>query len=83
MVELTQQYLATMVGVQRTTITQTLGDLTAAGLIRQGRGRIKIMNRKGLEARSCECYGALVSTLSRVIGEDPSATPKTQREAVR
>ena len=81
-VELTQQYLATMVGVQRTTITQALGDLTAAGLIRQGRGRIRILNRKGLEARSCECYATLLTTLHRVIGEDAAPAPKQHREAL-
>jgi CRP-like cAMP-binding protein len=69
-VELTQQYLATMVGVQRTTITQSLRDLTAAGLISQGRGQIRILNRKGLEQRACECYFSLMATVSRVIGEE-------------
>ena len=68
-IEITQQYLATMVGVQRTTITQALRELTVAGLIRQGRGRIQILSRKSLEARSCECYGALRSTVDRLIGE--------------
>ena len=68
-VQLTQQYLATMVGAQRTTITQALQDLSAAGLIRQGRGKVEILNRKGLENRSCECHQALRSTLDRLIGK--------------
>jgi CRP-like cAMP-binding protein len=67
-VELTQQYLATMVGVQRTTITQVLRDLTAAGLIRQGRRYIEILDRKGMEARTCECYFAVRATAKRVAG---------------
>jgi CRP-like cAMP-binding protein len=67
-VELTQQYLATMVGVQRTTITQALRDLTAAGLIRQGRRHIEIVDRRGMEARACECYAAVRSTAERVAG---------------
>ena len=71
-VELTQQYLATMVGVQRTTITQALRDLTASGLIRQGRGRIHILDRAGLEARACECYQAVQADLERLIGVSPS-----------
>ena len=73
-VELTQQYLATMVGVQRTTITQALRDLTAAGLIRQGRRSIEIVDRRGMEARACECYAAVRLAAERVAaGADPSA----------
>jgi CRP-like cAMP-binding protein len=70
-VQLTQQYLATMVGVQRTTVTQALSELTGAGLIRQGRGRIEIFNRAGLEARTCECYQAVRTNLERLIGRAP------------
>ena len=72
-VELTQQYLATMVGVQRTTITQALRDLTTAQLIRQGRGRIYILDRAGMEARACECYQAVQADLERLVGLAPSA----------
>ena len=71
LVELTQQYLATMVGVQRTTITQALGVLAAAGLIRRGRGRVEILDRARMEARVCECYEAVQSTLERLIGRAP------------
>jgi len=72
-VELTQQYLATMVGVQRTTITQVLRELTTAGLIRQGRRYIEILDRKGMETRACECYAAVRATAKRVAGaDDPS-----------
>ncbi len=66
---ITQQYLATMVGVQRTTITQALQDLSQAGLIRQGRGQIEVLNRRGLEGRACECHAALRATLDRLIGK--------------
>ncbi|MGI8840974.1 MAG: Crp/Fnr family transcriptional regulator [Caulobacteraceae bacterium] len=72
-VQLTQQELATMVGVQRTTITKALGDLTAAGLIRLGRGRIEILDRPRMEAQVCECYGAVRANLERLIGKAPSA----------
>lgn len=72
-VELTQQFLATMVGVQRTTITEALRELKAANLIRQGRGQIHILDRAGMEARSCECYEAVQSNLERLIGLAPSA----------
>ncbi len=72
-VELSQQYLAIMVGVQRTTITQALGHLAHAGLIRQGRARIQILERRGLEARTCECYLAVRNNLERLIGRAPEA----------
>jgi CRP-like cAMP-binding protein len=67
-IQLTQQYLATMVGAQRTTVTQALQALAAAGLIRQGRGRIEVLNRRGLESRACECHLALRSNIDRLIG---------------
>ncbi len=73
-VELTQQYLAIMVGVQRTTVTQALRELTTAGLIRQGRRYIEIIDRKGMEARACECYSAVRATAERVaLGADTSS----------
>jgi DNA-binding GntR family transcriptional regulator len=75
-VELTQQYLAIMLGVQRTTVTEALRDLAAAGLIRQERGRIQILSRAGLEAQACECYEALQGNLERLIGEDAVDAPQ-------
>jgi CRP-like cAMP-binding protein len=71
-IELTQEYLAFMVGVQRTTITRLLADLAAANVIDKGRGRIGILDRAGLEARVCECYATVRSNLERLIGESPS-----------
>ena len=55
-IALTQEYLAVMVGVQRTTVTATCADLRSAGLIQYKRGQIKIIDRPGLEKRACECY---------------------------
>lgn len=72
-IELTQQYLATMVGAQRTTVTQALQELGAAGLVRQRRGRIEVLNRKGLEARACECHAALRATVDRLLGKTAAA----------
>ncbi|MGH7025444.1 MAG: Crp/Fnr family transcriptional regulator [Caulobacteraceae bacterium] len=71
-VRLTQQYLAFMVGVQRTTITHLLAELAGEGLIAKHRGRIDILDRAGLEARVCECYAAVQSNLERLIGEAPT-----------
>lgn len=71
-IELTQQYLAAMVGVQRTTITQALRELTQEGLIAQGRRRIQILDRPRLEAYACECYEAVRAHLERLVGHAPS-----------
>jgi CRP-like cAMP-binding protein len=71
-VRLTQQYLATMLGVQRTTVTHALRDLADQGLIRRGRGVVEILDRPRLEALVCECYDAVQDNLERVIGHQPS-----------
>ena len=71
-VRLTQQYLATMLGVQRTTVTHALRELATQGLIRRGRGAVEILNRPGIEALVCECYDTVQDNLQRVIGHQPS-----------
>jgi CRP-like cAMP-binding protein len=61
---LTHESLATMLGVRRQTVTAIAGTLERAGLIAKRRGRVRVLDRKGLEAMSCECY-ALTNTLYR------------------
>jgi CRP-like cAMP-binding protein len=58
-VALTQEFLADMLGVQRTTVTVVARTLQASGLIRYSRGVVDILDRDGLEAIACECYGAV------------------------
>lgn len=53
---LTQEFLAQMLGVRRTTVTLLAQSLQQKGLIHYGRGSIDILDRKGLEACACECY---------------------------
>ena len=54
--QITQNLLAEMLGVQRPTITNAAGELEHAGLIARGRQQVTILNRQGLMEASCECY---------------------------
>jgi CRP-like cAMP-binding protein len=56
---LTQEFLSQMLSVRRTTVTMFTTKLQEAGLIRQQRGMIEIVDRNGLEAAACECYAVL------------------------
>jgi CRP-like cAMP-binding protein len=63
---LTHQFLADMLGVQRSAVTIAAGVLQQQGLISYSRGEITIMDRPGLEALSCECYGVVNEAYQRV-----------------
>ena len=65
---LTQEFLAMMLGVQRTGVTAAAGALQRAGLIQYKRGSVTILNRRGLERRSCECYGISKREFDRLLG---------------
>jgi CRP-like cAMP-binding protein len=54
--DLTQEFLAEMLGVRRPGVTVAMGILEKHGLIAHGRGNITVMDRPGLERASCECY---------------------------
>ncbi len=66
-VSLTQEFLADMLGVQRTTVTVVARALQAAGLIRYRRGVVDILDRAGLEAIACECYRAVRRNYQRLL----------------
>lgn len=57
--ELTQEFMANMLGVRRASITEIAGKLQERGLIRYHHGQFTILDRKGLEEFTCECYPAV------------------------
>lgn len=65
---LTQEFLALMLCVHRPSVTVAARLLQSAGLIRYGGGSITVLDRPGLEAASCECYGAVRKQYRRLLG---------------
>jgi CRP-like cAMP-binding protein len=64
---MTQELIANMLGVRREGVTEAAGKLQDAGLIRYRRGHIKVLDRKGLEQRSCECYAVVKAEYDRLL----------------
>jgi len=64
---MTQELIANMLGVRREGVTEAAGKLQDAGLIRYQRGRITVLDRPGLEARSCECYQVVKAEFDRLL----------------
>jgi CRP-like cAMP-binding protein len=65
---MTQELIANMLGVRREGVTEAAGKLQKAGLISYRRGHIHVLDRPGLEARSCECYQVVKKEYDRLIG---------------
>ena len=64
---LTHEFLSQMLGVRRATVTEAVGALQKAGLIRYRQGQMTIVDRKGLESASCECYGIIAAEYDRLL----------------
>jgi CRP-like cAMP-binding protein len=63
----TQDLIASMLGVRREGVTQAAGRLQLAGLIRYRRGHIAVADRSGLERAACECYGVVKNEVARLL----------------
>jgi CRP-like cAMP-binding protein len=74
---LTQEFLAMMLGVQRTGVTAAAGALQRDGLIRYSRGNVTILDRRSLQDRSCECYGVSKAEFDRLLGERTVRKPRS------
>ena len=70
---LTQEFIAEMLGVQRTYVTRVIGILEESGAIRKSRGTLTVVNRGKLERQACECYAYLRRHFERAL---PGVYPK-------
>ena len=64
---MTQELIANMLGVRREGVTEAAGKLQRAGVIRNNRGRITVLDRHGLERLSCECYAVVKNETDRLM----------------
>ena len=70
---MTQELIANMLGVRREGVTEAALKLQSAGLIRYSRGHIKVLDRPGLEKRSCECYAVVKREYNRLLPDKAGA----------
>ncbi len=71
---MTQELIANMLGVRREGVTESAIRLQQAGLIRYARGRITVLDRAGLEQRTCECYAVVKREYDRLLPPDVSSS---------
>ena len=66
---MTQELVASMLGVRRESVTDAAGHLQAQGYIRYRRGHISVLDRAGLASSVCECYGVVKKELDRLLSD--------------
>ena len=66
---MTQELVASALGVRREGITEAAGNLQRAGFIRYRRGHIAVLARSGLEGGACECYAVVKKELGRLLSD--------------
>lgn len=69
---LTHEFLGMMLGVRRPSVSLTMADLQKAGLVGYSRGHVKILDRKSLQKRACECYKISKLEFDRLLGDSPT-----------
>jgi len=83
-IHLTHELIANMLGVRREGVTQAAGKLQAKGYIQYSRGKIRIIDRAGIESEVCECYGVVNHEYARLLPRKPQvpvALPQTRKIA--
>jgi hypothetical protein len=73
--ELTHHVLSQMLGVRRASVTEAAQALSEAGAIEYRRGMVTVVDRAALERASCECYGIIRSSFSRLLGDASVPSP--------
>ena len=73
-ITMTQELVASLLGVRREGVTAAAGRLQVAGLIRYRRGRISVLDRVGLEQRACECYAVVRREYERLLPAPTSSS---------
>ena len=76
---LTHEFLGMMLGVRRTTVTDVMGALQKAGLVRYRRGHVTILDQQALQERACECYDISKQEFDRLLGDTADA-PRTDKK---
>ena len=76
---LTHEFLGMMLGVRRTTVTDVMGSLQKAGLVRYRRGHVTILDHEALHHRTCECYEISKVEFDRMLG-DTAIAPRTDKK---
>ncbi len=66
---MTQELVASMLGVRRESVTEAAAKLQQAGYIRYRRGHIAVLDRHGLETRACECYAVVKKEMGRLLSD--------------
>jgi CRP-like cAMP-binding protein len=79
---MTQELIASALGVRREGVTEAAGKLQRAGLIHYRRGHISVSDRSGLEGRACECYGVLHREVSRLMCDRQYRRPSAAQRAL-
>ena len=72
---MTQELIATLLGVRREGINEAAGNLQRAELIRYSRGHIEVLDRTGLEKAACECYAVVKTEFDRLLSDIPPGAP--------